>query len=46
MEQPDEVCLGILEDLVEHLGAVAHLHHGHTGALIVGDLSPRPLQHL
>ena len=45
-EQPDEIGLGIVEDLLEYFGAVAHLHDGHTAALVVGDLAPRPLQHL
>ena len=46
MEQPDEAGLGVVKDLLEHLGAVAHLHYGHAGALVVGDLAARPLQHL
>ena len=45
-EQAAEARLGVLKDLVEHLGSVAHLHHGHPGAPVVGDLGSRPLQHL
>ena len=46
MEQPDKISLGVVKDFLEYLGAVAHLHHGHAGALVVGNLVPRPLQHL
>ena len=46
MEQADEIGLGVLENLVEHFRAVAHLHHRHSRALIVGDLGARTLQHL
>ena len=38
MEELFKVLLGVLEDLVEHLRSVTHLHDGHTGSLIVGDL--------
>ena len=41
-----EFCLGLVEDLLENLGAMAHLHDGHAGTLIVGDLSAGALEDL
>ena len=40
-----ELLLGLVEDALVNLGAVAHLHDGHAGALVVGDLSACAVQH-
>ena len=45
-QEPAELFLGFVKNLEEHLGAVAHLHDGHAGAAVVGDLRHSPLEHL
>ena len=42
--QPAQLVLGLLEDVHKYLGSMAHLHHGHTGAPVVGDFGPGTLQ--
>ena len=39
-----ELLLGLVEDALVDLGAVRHLHDGHAGALVVGDLSSSAVQ--
>ena len=39
-----ELLLGLVEDALVNLGTVAHLHDGHTGTLVVGDLSACAVQ--
>ena len=46
VHQLAELGLGVVKDLLEDLGAVAHLHDGHTGAVVVGDLSACTLEDL
>ena len=46
VHQLAELGLGIVEDLLEHLGAVAHLHNGHAGAIVVGDFRAGALEDL
>jgi hypothetical protein len=46
VEQPDEIGFGVVKDLLEHLGTMAHFHHRHAASLVVGDLRARALQHL
>ena len=46
MEQTAEPLLGLVKNVLEHLGAMAHLHDGHPTAVVVGDLSARFLEHL
>ena len=46
VEQGAQLGLGVVKDLLEHLGAVTHLHDGHAGALVVCDLGSCPLQYL
>ena len=45
MEQPDEVGLGVLKDLVKDLRSMTHLHNGHSGPLIIGDFRPGTGKH-
>ena len=40
-----QVRLGLCDDLLIHLGAVAHLHDGHAGVAVANQLLLRPLQH-
>ena len=44
VHQPAQLVLSLLEDFQKGLGAVAHLHHGHTGTPIVGYFRPGALQ--
>ena len=46
VQQLAELGLSVVKDLLEHLRSMAHLHNGHTGALVVGDLGAGALQHL
>ena len=45
VHQLAQVGLGLVGDLLEHLGAVAHLHDAHTAATVVHHLVPDLLQH-
>ena len=45
VHQLAQVGLGLVSDLLEHLGAVAHLHDAHTAAAVVHHLVPDLLQH-
>ena len=45
VHQPAQLVLGLLEDVHKYLRSVAHLHHGHAGAPIIGDLRSGPLQY-
>ena len=40
-----QIGLGLVDDLLEHLGAVAHLHDAHTAAAVVHHLVADLLQH-
>ena len=43
-QNPAQLVLGLVKDLLENGGAVAHLHDRHAGTPVVGDLRPGPLQ--
>ena len=45
VHQLAQVGLGLVHDLLEHLGAVAHLHDAHTAAAVVHHLVADLLQH-
>ena len=40
IHQPAQLALRLLENIQKHLGSMAHLHHRHTGAPVVGDFGP------
>ena len=46
LQELAQVGLGRLDDVREGLGAVAHLHDGHAGAVVVEHLGGRLAQHL
>ena len=45
VHQLAQVCLGLVGDLLEHLGAVAHFHDAHAAAAVVHHLVADLLQH-
>ena len=45
VHQLAQIGLGLVDDLLEHLGAMAHLHDAHTAAAVVHHLVADLLQH-
>ena len=44
VHEPAELKLGVVEDLLEGLGAVGHLHDGHAAAAVIHHFPGCPLQ--